>query len=120
MWVHATDTGAWKLWLVPPPECTKDKHEFYRRVAHVISKNRAVLGGLDAGDIEMVPESHPAVRGLKVMELAGLNSVAFSSNLINGFYLPDGIALRIAFPKEEKKKERKQAQSAKRGKARKA
>ena len=47
MWVHATDTDTWKLWIVPPTGLT-DKQEFYRRISEVTSKNPAALGGIDA------------------------------------------------------------------------
>ena len=62
MWVHATDTDTWKLWIVPPVSLN-DKQEFYRRVSEVVTKNRADLGGIDASDTEMVLDSHAAVRG---------------------------------------------------------
>ncbi len=95
MWVHATDTDTWKLWIVPPVGLT-DKHEFYRHVSEAISKNRADLGGIDASDTEMVLESHPAIKGLRgVMRMPGLGSAYFSGNRFNDFYLPDGIILRI-------------------------
>lgn len=95
MWVHKTDTDTWKLWIVPPTGA-KDKQDFYRRVAHAVSKHRAELGGIDASDIEMVLDTHPAVKGLKVfLKAPGLGSIHFSGNMFNGFYLPDGIILRI-------------------------
>ena len=95
MWVHATDTDTWKLWIVPPVGLT-DKQEFYRRVSEVVSQNRVALGGIDASDTEMVLDSHPAVQGLRgFMSMPGLGSVYFSGNRFNEFYLPDGIILRI-------------------------
>ena len=95
MWVHATDTDTWKLWIVPPAGLT-DKQEFYRRVSVVITKHRADLGGIDASDTEMVLDSHPAVRGLRgFMRMPGLGSTYFSGNRFNDYYLPDGIILRI-------------------------
>jgi hypothetical protein len=75
--------------------CT-DKHEFYRRISVIVAKNRASLGGIDASDTEMILDTHPAVKGLKVfMRAPGLSSIHFSGNRFNGFYLPDGIILRI-------------------------
>ena len=95
MWVHATDTDTWKLWIVPPVGLT-DKQEFYRRVSEVVTKNRADLGSIDASDTEMVLDSHPAVKGLRgFMHMPGLGSAYFSGNRFNGYYLPDGIILRI-------------------------
>ena len=95
MWVHATDTDTWRLWIVPPAGLT-DKRKFYRRVSEVVSKNRTDLGGIDASDTEMVLDSHPAVQGLRgFMDMPGLGSAYFSGNLFNEYYLPDGIILRI-------------------------
>jgi hypothetical protein len=94
MWVHHTDTDTWKLWLVPP-RGKKDKADFYRRIAQIVSAKRSELGGLDAGDTEMMLDDHQAVRGLgRFIRLPGLGSVHFSGNRFNGFYVPDGIILR--------------------------
>jgi hypothetical protein len=95
MWVHNTDLNTWKLWLVPPSGLT-DKREFYRRVAVLVAQHRNELGGLDVSDTEMITEAHPAVKGLRgFMHAPGLTDIHFSGNSFNGFYLPDGIILRI-------------------------
>ncbi len=95
MWVHNTDIDTWKLWLVPPRGLT-DKHEFYRRLSEIATKHRVELGSLNASDTEMVLDTHPAIKGLgKFMKAPGLGSAYFSGNRFNGFYLPDGIILRI-------------------------
>lgn len=95
MWVHDTDTDTWKLWIVPPSGI-KDKHDFYRRVSMIVAKNRTALGGIDASDTEMVLETHPAIKGLKgFLKVPGFNSVHFSGNKFNNYYLPEGIILRV-------------------------
>lgn len=94
MWVHNSDTDSWKLWLVPKVG-HKDKMDFYRRIANIISKNRSELGGLSASDTEMVLDTHPAMVGMKsFIRAPGFASISFSGNRFNGFYLPDGIILR--------------------------
>jgi hypothetical protein len=94
MWVHNTDTDTWKLWLVPPVG-KNNKAEFYRHVAQLISTQRTKLGNIDSSDVEMVLDTHPAVKGLsKFIRVAGLGSAHFSGNRFNGYYLPDGIILR--------------------------
>lgn len=94
MWVHNTDTDTWKLWIVPPTNLS-DKHNFYRRISQIVSKNRETLGGIDASDTELIASNHPAVQGIgRFMRLDGLGSAFFSGNTFNGFYLPDGIILR--------------------------
>jgi hypothetical protein len=94
MWVHNTDTDAWKLWIVPPAGF-KDKHEFYRQIAEIVSKNRAALGNIDASDTEMVLDTHPAMIGIgRFLKMGGLGSANFWGNIFNGYYLPNGIILR--------------------------
>ncbi|MFL9827475.1 hypothetical protein [Rhodoplanes sp. SY1] len=96
MWVHNSDTDTWKLWIVPP-RGLHDKREFYRSVAAIIARNRDTLQSIDASDTEMVPESHPAMKGLgRVIRMPGLGVAHFAGNRFNGFYLPDGIVLRSA------------------------
>ena len=94
VWVHNNEIDSWKLWLVPPKGVT-DKHEFYRRVSEIASKHRTEVGSLSASDTEMVLENHPAVQGLgKFLKAPNIESVYFSGNRFNNYYLPDGIILR--------------------------
>lgn len=94
MWVHNEDTGTWKLWIVPRASL-KDKADFYRRVSGIVSRNRNTFGSIDASDTEFVPDTHPAVKGLKnFIRVEKLGSVFFSGNTFNNYYLPDGIILR--------------------------
>lgn len=102
MWVHNSDTDTWKLWIVPPAAMT-DKHEFYRRIAEIISKHRNDLGDISASDIEMVAATHPGVLGIaQFLYAPGLVSAHFSGNMVNGFYVPDGIILRSAIERRAK------------------
>lgn len=94
MWVNNSDTGTWKLWIVPMAG-QKDKMDFYRRISHVISAHRSELGSFSASDTEMVLDTHPAMVGMKnFIRAPGLSNLSFSGNRFNGFYLPDGIILR--------------------------
>lgn len=95
MWV-ADEQRGWKLWIVPDSG-TKDQRDFYRRAANAISKHRSELGSIDASDLEMVAASHPAVKGLsRIIQMDELGSAHFSSNMLNGYYLPNAIVLRMA------------------------
>jgi len=94
IWVHNSDTDTWKLWIVPHPSI-KDKREFYRRIAEIISQKRVDVGGLDASDAEMVAAEHPAVQGLQFLTRAKFARAHFSNVKLEGFYLPDGIILRM-------------------------
>jgi hypothetical protein len=97
LWVNNTDTGSWKLWVVPDKRFSaREQHEFYRKVAEVVTGDRDRMLGLEPSDVEMVAESHPAIKGLaSAFHVTGLSSVHMSSNTFNGFYLPDGIILRM-------------------------
>jgi hypothetical protein len=95
MWVHQDEAAPWKLWIVPHASLT-DKREFYRRLSDIVRRDRDKLGGVDAADTEMILASHPAIQALKnILRMPGLGAAHFSNNRFNGFYLPDGIILRM-------------------------
>jgi hypothetical protein len=95
LWVQDSDTNNWKLWVVPHKNLT-DKREFYREVVKLISENPNALGSLEAGDIEMVSESHPAITELRRMfKGTSISDIRVSNNMLNGFYMPDGIILKM-------------------------
>jgi len=97
MWVHSPDADTWKLWLVPPAGRfkSKDKREFYIRIAKLIAEERDTLGNIDVSDVEMILDTHPVAIGMRgFLRMPGLGSAHFSGNVFNGFYLPDGIVLR--------------------------
>jgi hypothetical protein len=96
MWAYDSETERWRLWIVPAAGAN-DKLEFYRILADLITKNRAVFPTLDISDVELKLDSHPAIRGLNsFIRMEGLGSAHLSNNRFNGFYLPDGIVLRMA------------------------
>jgi hypothetical protein len=74
-----------------------DKRQFYRKVAEAISRHKDTTQGIDVGDTEVVPETHPAIAALsKMFRIEGTSSIFLSNNMLNGYYLPDGILLRMA------------------------
>ncbi len=92
MWVHNTDVNTWKLWLVP--RRPTDKREFYRKVADVIADDKRKFADIDTSDTEIIPATHPAIRALsQFAKVSGRSSVQLSNNMLNGFYLTDGIVL---------------------------
>lgn len=96
MWVSNPETDIWRLWIVPSVE-VQDKLEFYRILSDVISKNREEFPSLDISSIEYKKDDHPAINGLKsLIRMEGLGSAHLSNNRFNGFFLPDGIVLRMA------------------------
>lgn len=95
MWVYNPDNDIWRLWVVCP-RGTKEP-EFYRIVADAIAKHRDALPGLDISSVELADEGHPAMKGMgRFLRMEGLGSANFSNNRMDGFYLPDGIVLRMA------------------------
>ncbi len=95
MWIHYSDTDTWKLWLVPEDRQI-EKRDFYRTVAEAISLNRDILHGIDVSSVELVSASHPAMLGMKsFLRMPGIGSAQLSGNTWNGFFLPEGIAIRV-------------------------
>lgn len=95
MWVHNPDSDIWRLWIVTQKGIKEP--EFYRIVADAITKNREILPSLDISSVELIEESHPAIVGLRgFMRMDGLGSAFVSNNTMNGFFLPDGIILRMS------------------------
>lgn len=90
----STETGNWKLWIVPERDDI-NKQEFYRIVAEVISSNG--LQSIDVGSVELRSSTNPAVVGMsKFLRMEGIGSAQFSNNYFNGVLLPDGIVIRMA------------------------
>lgn len=98
MWVYSSDTDTWKLWIVPSQDFdVKQKHAFYQTVASQISGHRGRFQALDASDVELIAPNHPVVNPLgRMFRVEGLSSVFLGNNMVNGFYIPDGIMLRWA------------------------
>ncbi|HXY58656.1 MAG TPA: hypothetical protein VEH76_08750 [Methylocystis sp.] len=95
MWVHETENDNWRLWLVPP-KGTTDRRDFFLQIAKIVAENRLRLGGFDTGDARMVLDDHPAIKGLRsYMKVPGLNNIFFPGNKFEGYYLPEGIILRL-------------------------
>jgi hypothetical protein len=102
IWVRGTDIDSWRLWIVPP-ENFKDKRDFYRRVSEIISNNPDSFQGIDASYVDMVTPDHPAISALsRMFRVGGQGDVSIQSNMLNGFYLPDGIILRMDFEQVKK------------------
>lgn len=97
MWVYNDEVDTWKLWIVPDKPKT-DVREFYRHISEAVTKNREKIGSLNPGDIELVQDNHPAIRQLRGMFRVGaLSSIHLRDNMLNGFYLIDGIILLMDF-----------------------
>ncbi len=95
VWAHSPDTDTWKLWIVPHDPLSEP--EFYNQVSRVLSDHRDEMQGLDISTVEQKKPDHPAIKGLgSIIRFEGLGPLQFSNNMLNGFYLPDGIVLRMA------------------------
>lgn len=96
VWVYSSDTDSWRLWIIPS-ETISDKIEFYRLVAQTITAHRDEMPSLDVGVVEMKTDDDPAVRGLsRFLRMEGIGAATFQNNRFNGFFLPDGVILRMA------------------------
>lgn len=94
VWVYDSQSETWKLWVVP--KARPDKHLFYRIVAELFSQHRELLNGIDPSDIELREAAHPALVGLAgLTRVSGMQDVTVDNNLLNDYYLPDGIILML-------------------------
>jgi hypothetical protein len=94
MWVNFSDTGRWRLWIVPKSGFL-DKREFYRIVATVLSAHPEETQGLDVSSVEMVGDDRPVVKGMRnFIRAPGIIAARMGGNTVNGVYVPDGVLLR--------------------------
>lgn len=94
MWVNFSDTGNWRLWIVPA-DAVQDKREFYRIVATTISKFKPEMPNLDVGSVEYVNDNRPVVKGMsQFIHAPGIVNATLSGNTVNGVYIPDGVLIR--------------------------
>lgn len=92
VWMHNTDVDTWKLWVVPRSKT--DKREFYRKVADIISSDKSKFVDIETSDTELVDPSHPVITSLNgFAKVSGKRSIHMSNNMLNGFYMTDGIIL---------------------------
>lgn len=95
MWVYNSETDTWRLWIVPGKKV--ENMEFYLTLSKIISEHRDEIPSFDVSLAELKSDTHPAVSGVaKLVHMPGLGSAHLSNNMFNGFYLPDGIVLRMA------------------------
>jgi len=107
LWVYNPDSDNWRLWVVPsriPGVETGPQGpnllQFYGFVAPLVVQHRRDLGGLDPGDIHMVESGHPAVVALsRFVDTSGETPVRMSNNMLDGYFLPDAVILRLTPPK---------------------
>lgn len=94
VWVHDDAYDAWKLWIAPREDV--EIEDFYLKVAQTISDCRGRFADLEVSDTKLVPQDHPAIRGLKeYADVTGKKSFRLTYNMLNGFYLADGIVVSL-------------------------
>lgn len=94
MFAVSSETGNWKLWIVPKDDAV-DKHEFYRLVSERISS--IGIDGIDVGSVELFTSKNPAIVGLsKLLHFNGIGNATVSNNTYKGVLLPDGVIIRMA------------------------
>ncbi len=96
LWTYTSETDSWRLWIVPPAGIL-DKREFYLRLADVFAAHTNELIGLDIGEVQYVDAKHPVIQGLgRILRAEGPAEIRFSNNMLNGYFLPDAVVLRMA------------------------
>lgn len=94
VWVHDDDHDAWKLWIAPRQDV--EIKDFYIKVAQTIADDRDKFSDLEADDTRLMPQDHPAIRGLRdYAKITGRKSFRLTYNMLNGFYLADGIVVSL-------------------------
>jgi hypothetical protein len=97
VWVYSSDTDDWRLWIVPSKGIT-DKFELYRLVSETISAHRDEMPTIDVSAVDFKTDDHPAIKGLRsFIHMDGVGSANIKNNRLNGFFLPDGVIIRMAF-----------------------
>lgn len=95
MWVYSSDSDSWKLWIAPNP-AVKNKLDFYRIVTEQMNAHRDDPRGLaDISTLYVEPESAPVKALRKLMHIPDIGSRPLSGSMVDGYYLPEGIAVRI-------------------------
>lgn len=96
VWVNFDEGGAWKLWIVPDKSMENNKYEFYRILSEQLTCHPENFRCLDIAYVEMKKSAHPAITGLqKIVRLEGINQVEIGQILLDGFFLPNGVILRM-------------------------
>ena len=106
LWVFDPDRDAWRLWIAPSTlpgrggAGTPPLREFYAFVAPLMVAHRGELGGLDSGEVHMVEPDHPAIVGLsRFVHVTDDSAVRTANNMLNGYFLPDAVVLRMPVAK---------------------
>jgi hypothetical protein len=95
LWAHTSEADAWRLWIVPPVSI-RDKREFYLRLADVFAEHGGELAGLDLGEVQFTSADHPVIQGLsRIFRISGVSDIRFSNNVLDGFFLPDSVIVRM-------------------------
>jgi len=95
MWVRFPESDTWKLWISPNPIVT-DKREFYRIVAEQLGDHPDETAGIEVSSTEFIAADSPAAKALKtLLHMPGLGTAKLSGNMVNGYYVPEGIAFRV-------------------------
>ena len=96
MLFYNSEVDSWRLWIVPSKNLT-DQKQFFGRIASLIVDHQSQFTLLDASDVDLRLDDHPAIKGLSgFIQIDGLQAAHLSGNTFNGFYIPDGIVLRMA------------------------
>ena len=95
MWVRYPESDTWKLWIAPN-RAVSDKREFYRIVAEQLSSHPEETAGLEVSSTEFIAADSAPANALKtLLHMPGIGAARLSGNMVNGYYVPEGIAFRV-------------------------
>jgi hypothetical protein len=97
--VPDSETGTWRIWVVPPKEeyLKISQFNYHGKISSTIVDHQDQFSLLTGGDVDLRSAEHPAIRALAVVvRLDGIGDVHLRAIAINGFFVPDCIVLRMA------------------------
>lgn len=97
IWFHDTNIDVWRLWIVPRGPAP-DKRDFYLKLSQIVGGADPETVGVDTADVQLMRADHPAIRALsRMFRVTGMSDVPISNNMLDGFFVPEGIILRMDF-----------------------
>lgn len=98
MWFRDANIDSWRLWIVPEHPAA-DTREFYRKLAETVSDAGRDAIGIDTADVQLMKADHPAIKALsQIFTVTGVSDISISNNMLDNFFIPDGIILRMNLP----------------------
>jgi len=95
-WIYFSDVEEWRL-VIRTPKAARNLQETYLEVARAMDAKGDLRTRLNLARIKLVPPTDQMLEALgSVVRVAGLKSIRFSRNVVNGIYIDDALIYRLA------------------------